>query len=788
MSYCKNIKARRFKSLSTFSHVSYFISLIIFMTAFIGLFSIDSYAADSEYEDKYEKEFTDENGDKLRITCEMYNLKGAIIYSPGLRYDNTINFEIENNTTKDFNFTFNSSNPKLVKLGDLTVTDNYGFDINDVDKQCVPAGETRRIYIDAKYNGDGKSVITLGDSKYKIEVGCILLPSKCMFIDDLTQTDFHKLRARICDVDKAYDGALLYRRKTNSEKYETIKNINDLSTDYVFIDVSKWNKTFEYAIDGYIEYNGEKYTNDSYYLRWSDPIKCSDLGSMAPTVKVSGKSTLKISWKKATNAKKYELYVAEGDENSIAKKIYTAEGNDELSYTHKVKQGTTYYYFVKIYFRNGNVSKTYKKMSGYIPRKNLKYNKISQDYNTKNETYLESSFLYTRNGKVYTAVITGGDNSQLVIYRYNNKSALVKCKTIKLDKYDYLGNFYAAPDGNYYIVYGYENFKESRTKTVMKVVKYDSKWKKRKTAKIRANASNSFDGIVQPFRSGNCSMTMMGSTLYIHTSRLMFKHSDGLNHQSNISFQINTKTMKANNKSDSYVSHSFNQFAKFKDTDLYLVDHGDAYPRSVDVTFVNNYRKDKEEHKNFSDVFKFVGEIGQNYTGATINGMEVGKKHVLISGTSRPQFKKIKGVKGNDSFLKNNLYLITLDRNTGKKKFRWITNNHPKKSNKNISYSAMVKISDDRFAILYVTQDSQKKSDESGYNTLTYYVVNDKGEKVYKKDYKNTELTGIVQPILYKGYIVWSEKKTTYSEDIIDGRYVYNSKVQTITYKIPATY
>ncbi len=61
-------------------------------------------------------------------------------------------------------------------------------------------------------------------------------------------------------------------------------------------------------------------------------------------------------------------------------------------------------------------------------------------------------------------------------------------------------------------------------------------------------------------------MDMQGNTLYLMTSRKMFTvFLDGQRHQSNISFKINTKTMKATEANESYASHSFNQFVKFKE-------------------------------------------------------------------------------------------------------------------------------------------------------------------------------------------------------------------------------
>ncbi len=81
----------------------------------------------------------------------------------------------------------------------------------------------------------------------------------------------------------------------------------------------------------------------------------------------------------------------------------------------------------------------------------------------------------------------------------------------------------------------------------------------------------------------------------------------------------------------------------------------------------------------------------------------------------------------------------------------------------------MVKLSDNRFAILYTT--TQKKK-----TTLNYAVYSDTGKKIYSKKYTNMVFDGDSQPILHKGSIIWISSTES------------GGKVKTKLYSIPATF
>ena len=141
-------------------------------------------------------------------------------------------------------------------------------------------------------------------------------------------------------------------------------------------------------------------------------------------------------------------------------------------------------------------------------------------------------------------------------------------------------------------------------------------------------------------------MTMNGNYLFVRTCHTMYKSSDGLNHQANVTFSVNTSNMSIVDKFTSimntslgYVSHSFNQFIRIDNGTLLGVDHGDAYPRSIvllkystDISngyFVPDYFYNACQKIN---VLPFSGAIGDNYTGASAGGFEYSDSSYLIAG------------------------------------------------------------------------------------------------------------------------------------------------------------
>lgn len=124
-------------------------------------------------------------------------------------------------------------------------------------------------------------------------------------------------------------------------------------------------------------------------------------------------------------------------------------------------------------------------------------------------------------------------------------------------------------------------------------------------------------------------------------------------------------------------------------------------------------------------------------------------------------------------------FLTITDKNTSKSRIKWLTTYHPKKSKVQVDEVRTIKLSDDAVVIMYTTTLKSK-------STLHYVVVNDQGNVICKKDYKNMEFTASSQPILYNGAINWVDVKIVYKKVKWYGRTFYEEKLQFYSYRIPA--
>ncbi len=608
-------------------------------------------------------------------------------------------------------------------------------------------------------------IVSIGKNSYKQRVyvvpwGVSLSAPK--------QTDFNHITLKWKKISGC-SGYYVQRAGSNG-KFKTLKTVG-ANTNKVTLPVD-WNVEYYYQIIGYVKDDVRTITGlpnapESFTAR-------KMAGSTITSVKKSGSSSLQVNWNAFKGATGYKLYRST-QENGTYKCIYTAKSGNITSYKQKVSKGVPYYYKLITMDAIGksDFSPSVSQMISVKSKtKRISCSKIKQKSSYGYGQYLsywahpDTTYYYQSGGKLHVVCVQNSGN--LKIYTLNSSFKVTKTKTIKL-KYDVWGGFYQGTDGNFYVAIGYNNPKESTSKTVIQVIQYNSKWKKLKTANIKGGAMNTFQGIYAPFDAGNCRMDMQGNTLYLMTSRQMFEYfGEGVRHQSNISFKINTKKMKAKEANESYASHSFNQFAKFKDDALYLLDHGDSNPRSLNLTTVSDYGSDIQKVSSLS-MLNLTGNHGNNFTGCRVGGMEIGSENVLVCGTSQPHKNKIKKISGFGYDMKYNAFLALANRKTGKVTFKWLTTYHPKTTSVIVGETRMVKLSDSRFAILYSTT-------QKGKTSLNYAVYSDTGKKIYSKKYSNMVFDGDSQPILDKGRIIWISSTEK------------NGKTKTKLYAIPAIF
>ncbi len=669
-----------------------------------------------------------------------------------------------NRTGRDLKFTIKSTNEKVLKIHmGASKTIQSG---PVVDGECTYSVEGI---------GVAELVVTVGNASFRTPV--YVKPNQTQIVS-AKQSAFQSVTVKWKKI-AGCSGYLVERRKKDAPNYKTVATVYGGSKTSTQVK-SNWDVAYEYRVTGFVKGDADDGLHLGQSSEWKE-CTITKRGAVIDSVKSSG-SRLLVKWKKDKEAIGYKLYRSDR-ENGTYKCVCTA-GSSQTSFSQKVAKGTTYYYKLVTVYPQGNSddspvvarmipmakSSKAKVTSGNgISALNLAVQSAQMYYGGVDYTYY-----YQAGGKLH--IVCAQKDKRLNIYTMTSKMKVAKTKSIQLSG-DHWGGFYHGTDGNFYVVVGYDNPKESLTKTVIEVHKYNSKWKYVKTARIRGAASNVFPGIYRPFDAGNCQMDMKGSTLYLVTAREMFQGNDGVRHQSNISFKINTKTMKAVGANDSYVSHSFNQYVKFKDNSLYVFDHGDAYPRSLCLTILDQYGKKNESWKSKIPMFQLQGGTGENYTGCTVGGMEIGTRNILVCGRAKPHKYKIKGVTGYSKELADNIFITLTNRKTTKSTVKWLTSYNPKTSTVKVGYPRMVKLGDDRFAVLFTTTQGEK-------TVLHYIVVDDAGKKIYSTTYKNMLFPSSSQPILSNGYIVWMSAKERYEWGINGLTKVTEQKIN----RIPAKY
>lgn len=270
-----------------------------------------------------------------------------------------------------------------------------------------------------------------------------------------------------------------------------------------------------------------------------------------------------------------------------------------------------------------------------------------------------------------------GESGKLIEGTCRN-SEIVSLKEIKLPLPKW-GGFYAAPDGYFYVAVGQDNLEESNTKIVVKILKYDRSWKLLGCADVPGGTANAFPGIYIPFDAASLRMTLIGNTLVVHTGREMFG-MEGVHHQSNITFVVDTENMQLINSDIPYTSHSFNQFVVNDGNGVYYLDHGDAFDRGLILSRFSAYGNGYFTGGASFNIFPFMGTIGNNYTGCEVTGFALEGETLMILGKSVPHNFPVSGVTGDDYELNQNVFLILTDKNTGNTTFQWLTDYAPMES------------------------------------------------------------------------------------------------------------
>lgn len=341
----------------------------------------------------------------------------------------------------------------------------------------------------------------------------------------------------------------------------------------------------------------------------------------------------------------------------------------------------------------------------------------------------------------------------LVVSFYDKNRVLKNNKIIDIDL-NIFGAFYAGENYNY-VISGQENKDEMADKEVIRVVKYDKAFNEIKSISIYGK--DCFTTV--PFKAGCGRVEEKGSQLILHTSRERYKSKDGNNHQSQLTIIIDTNTMKVTNSlklfQPNHVSHSFDQYVKFDNDKHVLVDHGDAYPRSVVLSKSNgkNYKK--------VNLFDIPGKIGANCTGVNVGGFEISSSNYLVAINSidHSKVKEYNSYKmvGLDRDQRDIFILSTPKEKLDKSSVKKIKIAKYVDTNKLSSVPKFIKITDNKFLIMWKEYTIEKGETEIiKENNVKYVYIDNKGNQIGEiKEIKNCNLS-TTQPIVINNRVVWA--------------------------------
>ncbi|WP_438349269.1 hypothetical protein ACP8HI_00820 [Paenibacillus sp. FA6] len=388
-------------------------------------------------------------------------------------------------------------------------------------------------------------------------------------------------------------------------------------------------------------FNGEQRSLDGFNISNSNYFRLRDLAEY-----FSGTtSQFDISWNKESNAIEIITGQAYTPEETEGSNYYSRNRNYSATRSTSKVLVDGQLQLITAYNIDGNNYFQLRDLAGKIPfdiEYDIQSNRISLFSKTPDHTYraktaieaksnAESSYFPRWKGTVASYLMNNSDgtvsvieaNEDVTIETYNEKYELSGNKSISYEL-PLFGGFYSGEKYNY-IAFGQDNREENDNKEVIRIVRYDKSFNRIDNVSIKGGESYT----VEPFDAGAGRMAEAGDTLVFHTSRKRYTTEDNLNHQSQLTIIVNTNTMNVTNDmgrfQKNHVSHSFDQYVLFDGSTHVLVDHGDAYPRSIVLN-----KGDGTSYREV-DLFNIPGKIGANTTGVSIGGFEMSSANYIVA-------------------------------------------------------------------------------------------------------------------------------------------------------------
>jgi len=340
-----------------------------------------------------------------------------------------------------------------------------------------------------------------------------------------------------------------------------------------------------------------------------------------------------------------------------------------------------------------------------VSMKGHQSNLISQKYS--NTAHVVTSYITDITDDT-VSILTSNDNRFVTAEKYSYSGTNYKplsSKTIP-NELPLFGGAYSTDQYNF-LFFGQSNYKENNKREVIRIVKYDKSWKRLGSGSVYGS------DIYCPFDAGSLRVTDNGKELGVYTCRTMYVSDDGYHHQSSFAFTVNISSMEVRQLDSVYASHSFDQYILPVGNGFRFVDHGDAYPRSVDI---------QTENGKVAEILKIVGETGENKTGVTLGGFEQSADKLIIAGNSMEQNQS-----GDINYdARRDIFIAVSDKDLGSYDVKWITG-HRNSDSANEPYPTtprLIKVNDDMFYLMW-----EEYTPDTDIPELRLTMINGKGEK-----------------------------------------------------------
>lgn len=273
---------------------------------------------------------------------------------------------------------------------------------------------------------------------------------------------------------------------------------------------------------------------------------------------------------------------------------------------------------------------------------------------------------------IYRVKEDGSEKQKLKITEITpeGKQIITSLKTVELPYSLWGGEVYKGGDGCYYIAVG-EDCTNNENLIAYCFIKYDSNWNEMGRYEVSGKES----GTKIPFRAGSCDMILSGSHLYVNTCK---QAPNG--HQGSHRFVIQSATMEKKLDFPWCVSHSFNQLMFKSENRIVFVDHGDGYPRGIQLESfleLEDYLVDSSRNLKFESLvpMTFKGRSGENATGVTVTGVHEGEENNLIigSGVDHSSITKEQWEHGGYELYRN-IFAISTSKDLQNTQCRFLTN------------------------------------------------------------------------------------------------------------------